>query len=254
MRSPPPPPPALCNQQRRARGNILFLILLAVVLFAALSYAVTESLRNGGKDSTSERAQSQASELANYFTQIDTAVQRMMMIDNVKDYQLNFFYGGSSNFVMGSNDNPNCTESRCRVFDPAGGNVSGKKINGIYSSDTGSNRQLRIFYLSIPNVGTNLPDIVAAIYKARPRLCEAVNQQAGLPGIVYLSGTFLETNALMYHNAIPTGPIPDTTQTFSSIPDYLANHGTFCVCIASTEAGCIAQSWYPIILHVIVER
>lgn len=111
---------------KRERGNILFLILLAVVLFTALSYAVTQSMRGGGNDASKEVAQGKAADLMNYFVSLDTAVQRMRL-DGIADYQLNFYYQSDSNFVFGTFDNTNCTDDRCRVFSPGGGNVPGKK-------------------------------------------------------------------------------------------------------------------------------
>jgi hypothetical protein len=51
-------------------GNVLFLILIAVALFAALSYAVTQSSRGGG-DADNELAQIAQAESDNCTSSVD---------------------------------------------------------------------------------------------------------------------------------------------------------------------------------------
>lgn len=60
--------------RRSERGNILFMILIAVALFAALSYAVTSSSRGGSKGIGEERARLLASRIVQYGTSIEQAV------------------------------------------------------------------------------------------------------------------------------------------------------------------------------------
>jgi len=68
------------------KGNVLFLILIAVALFAALSYAVTQSSRSGG-DSSRETNILNAAQLTQYPTSIRTAVLRLV-IDGFQDTNL----------------------------------------------------------------------------------------------------------------------------------------------------------------------
>ncbi len=236
------------------RGNILFLILLAVVLFAALSYAVTQSTRGGGNDASKESAQAKVSWLMNYFTQLDGAVQRMLTTGGVKDYELNFYYQSNSKFVNGNNDNTNCTESRCRVFDPAGGGVSGQLMNDVIRDTSNSASVGRLFYISVPGAGTDKPDIVYTVYKVQPAVCRAINKQAGLGEEMFLSIPLTEASALMYYNAIPTGPIPDTTQTMTGLPIAAGLAGTFCSCVSGLVSTCEIGGLSPAVSHVLVAR
>lgn len=100
------------------KGNILFLILLAVVLFAALSYAVTSSMRGGGNDATAEQTEMAVSEVLNYAAQVEAAVQRVSLSNGCGDTQISF-----QNDFVNQYTNPNAPGRQCWVFDPAGGGV-----------------------------------------------------------------------------------------------------------------------------------
>jgi len=243
----------------RHRGNILFLILLAVVLFAALAYAVTSSMRGGGKDAGNEKASTQASSLLNYFTEMSSAVQRMMLTGNVKDYELNFYYQKVSNFIYGGNDNSNCTESRCRVFDPAGGSVTGRDLSPFVRSPSTSVADTvntgRIIYVNIPGVGTSAPDVVMFVGGVTEKICNDINARFGYNGPIYNSTYPSNGSTIMYQFAIPTGPIPDTGMNFTGLPPEAISAGTFCTCRATTNwANCISNVNYPTIAHILVAR
>lgn len=62
----------------KARGNVLFLVLIAVALFAALSYAVTQSSRSGGGTSN-ETAALAASQITQYLNGVRTAATRLVL-------------------------------------------------------------------------------------------------------------------------------------------------------------------------------
>lgn len=108
-------------------GNILFLILLAVVLFAALSYAVTQSMRGGGKDASTEKYEGQISDMLNYLAQIDGALTRMRLAGGLKPEQISFaadmkLTDGTP--VTGSNGNTACQTAPCLIFTPTGGGIA----------------------------------------------------------------------------------------------------------------------------------
>jgi hypothetical protein len=108
-------------------GNVLFLILIAVALFAALSYAVTQSTRSGSGSAETEKLVLQASEILNYATAMSTVVMRLQLAGctaadndgNLISFERAPFDGSDPYFV-----NPNApADFSCHVFHPNGGGL-----------------------------------------------------------------------------------------------------------------------------------
>jgi len=62
---------------KQEKGNVLFLILIAVALFATLSYAVTQSTRSGGGNATKEKSMMEMAKLQQASINGSTAITRM---------------------------------------------------------------------------------------------------------------------------------------------------------------------------------
>ena len=60
-------------------GNILFLILLAIILFVALSYAVNSGMRGGGKDAGNEKNSLSYSGILQSASLMENSLNRMML-------------------------------------------------------------------------------------------------------------------------------------------------------------------------------
>ena len=101
---------------RSQSGNVLFIILIAVALFAALSYAISKS-RIGGKTSTdAEKAQLSQGVIDNYEAAVNAAVLRLKFRGcTTIDYKTPTEWGAE--------------DHKCQVFHPQGGGVAWQDID-----------------------------------------------------------------------------------------------------------------------------
>lgn len=99
-------------------GNALLLILLAVVLFAALSYAVSNSMQNSGSGAVEgEKSKVTSADLQQFPSVIAQAITRMTISKNLTLEDLSFAHDGSVTYGTFG------TQPTREVFNPQGGAV-----------------------------------------------------------------------------------------------------------------------------------
>jgi hypothetical protein len=174
------------------KGNVLFLILIAVALFAALSYAVTQSSRSGGGDASSETTLVNSAQLTQYPASVRTSIIRMMVSRSIDPTTLEFDppsdFGGSS--------------ATYGVFHPSGGAAT--YVLGpaeVMASGTQGTWLFNSAY-RIQNIGTTPgdntgADIVAFLPGVSLGVCKKLNSELGI----------VETNDTDNNDVPDAGPV-----------------------------------------------
>jgi hypothetical protein len=210
------------RQKQNQNGNILFLILIAVALFAALSYAVTNSTRNGNADVSREKVKLFKGEMENTAAAIYTAFTRLGLQDecgNANDPH--FIYSPWATVVALSSTNPLITtygtdpdsfgwnyqtSAKCNVFDMAqGGGVAMSWSDNAAADKWEAQFRQNTLTLNIypNNYVSSSPTLAYVWFELTPdvystpdwetflQVCDLVNDQtADIKSIVGASSTF----------------------------------------------------------------
>lgn len=112
------------------QGNILFMILIAIVLFAVLTQAVIKDMSGNGKNASTEIATLDAAKMADYITLVQNTSLRLKLIE-----------GCSSVDYTTPENQPGSGDFSCYMFHPDGGAVpyidygAGCDLQGIDPAD-----------------------------------------------------------------------------------------------------------------------
>ncbi len=184
------------------RGNVLFLILIAVALFAALSYAVTQSTRSGGGDASKETVALAVSQLVQFAGQVENAITRVKVMNGCTDTQLNFFS------PIHGVANPSAPASGlCDIFSDRGGqvvyqrlpaslydpaNANGTSYAGI-AGFPGFGADNRVRYHGTDGNGAASVDLLFFAFPLTQAACAEINRRLGLTlstAAIYISVNF----------------------------------------------------------------
>lgn len=236
------------NQTRESeRGNVLFLILIAVALFAALSYAVTQSTRSGGGDASSETSLVNSAQITQYPASIKTAITRMIVSNSTSPYALSF----DDPSLFTANLTTPALQSE-NVFHPSGGGATYTEAPSSVMRDT-TTPGVWVFNTEneIENIGQSggpndtTADTIAFLPDVSTAICQKIHQKLGL-------STTLppETNinvALVQTTAVGTA----TDRIFTAGGTGVIGDGNI---LSGQPQGCFTQGGQNVYYHVLVER
>ncbi|MGB4107269.1 MAG: hypothetical protein WBK55_05685 [Alphaproteobacteria bacterium] len=187
---------AQIQQRVSEKGNVLFLILIAVALFAALSYAVTQSSRSGGGDANNETNLISSAQITQYPSSIRTAIIRMMVSSNTSANTLEF--NSPSDFGACTNSNTRC------VFHPQGGGATyvlapEDVVTGSSPQAWVFNGQNEVFLVGTSGGGNNetstTAEIMAILPNVETSICNRINTELGVgAAAVADTGINIDTN------------------------------------------------------------
>lgn len=164
---------------RPQSGNVLFLILIAVALFAALSYAVTQSTRTNGANADEDKAALIASQIVQMAAAVKTARDRLVVGEGYDQARFSIADAADAKRVFtGSNTIPG---KAAGIFDANGGGLPIQKIPKSWLVDAYSNYADVHHYTIIPvevggaQLGTAEPDEIFLIKYLKKSICEQIN-------------------------------------------------------------------------------
>ncbi len=221
------------------KGNVLFLILIAVALFAALSYAVTQSTRSGGGDASKETNLVNAAGITQYPASVKTAITRMV-VSNATDPD-SLLFNPPSTFSAFTTTYP----ATNGVFHPTGGGATYADAPASVMQSNGAGTWHFNGENQFTNIGTSgamstsNADVSAFLSGVKKAVCDSIHTKLGIP-LTYATLTGIDLSSDMN--------VAD--------PNIDAGGGT----IASTELtgqpqGCFQQPANNYVYyHVLVER
>ena len=107
---------------RNERGNVLFLILIGIGLFAALSFAVS-NLAGSSASLTQDQQTFDLRLVLNHFAAVRTATQDLVLTGRCDEDELRFWHADRTN-ALDSDHYGDGSNTDCQIFDPAGGGVT----------------------------------------------------------------------------------------------------------------------------------
>ena len=172
------------------RGSAIVWILIAVFLFAALSYVMMQGNRSSTSMLSDEEAKAYATQIISFGNEMKTTVKRLQL-RGCEDNEINFsnsiykFTASPSLDAWVQNHNPNSpTNESCNIFSANGGQITPKQFTkgavtsasagGLFAGDSA------VIVGRVNGVGTTAPELLLFVIGIDLNVCEHINKLLGI--------------------------------------------------------------------------
>ena len=173
-------------------GSIIFYILLAIVLFAALGFAVSSSMRGGSKALSDEMLELQAEEILSYAAKMKETVKTLQLINDCADTEISF---ESTEWGHTDYDNGSAPDE-CKVFDPAGGGLKWTSpSNDLTTLEWEFIANGRVHGIGDSTAGiADSVDLIIALPNISDELCQTINNKISINTIPTDYGDLIDSD------------------------------------------------------------
>ncbi len=171
------------KHRQNERGNVMAYIFFAVILLAALSFAVSRSSRSGGNAISEERARLLASEIIEYSNIVSSGISQMRL-RGVDESELCF---DDPSWPAATYNHAGCADDFNKLFHLTGAGLSYTTPRNEFMASSPAPDNLWHFYGNneISNIGTTCgaaacADLIFVVDELDQTLCIKINDLLGI--------------------------------------------------------------------------
>ncbi len=218
------------KENRRERGNALIYVLIAIVLFAALSLTLGRQTDTGEASTLSdEKAELYATQIMSYAAQAKSAVDQMLF-SNASIANLDFTLPTEAGF--------NTAPDLNKVYHPDGGGLNPGRLADEVIAQTTADPAAGWYMGRFNNIewtATSGTDVILIAWQINKKVCEKINLKiTGSATIATLTDSIAET---MIDDAFHTGVNVDLTTDPTGAPVCAACHKRAALCVEDQGGG-----------------
>ena len=184
-----PGPSQYENRRNAEKGNVFFIIFIGIALFATLSYAVANMLREGNPDViTREKAGLNADEILDYARTIRQAAQTLR-INGCADTEISFSMAAGDAYEHSPD-----VRDECKIFHPSGGGIT-PQAQGPGGASWFFQGGTQVFNVGSNGAAADNGELMIYIQVGSDMICDYLNRKMNVAEDID-AGTFPQTTPL----------------------------------------------------------